>query len=233
MSSHQVEERLKGGPRRPIDWHPRGRLLPEPARSHLEALLGYDLQDVRVHDYHQAELAAERLRAEAFAIGHHVFGSRQSLEWSRPGGLALLAHELRHVVQQTAPPPVARRPRTAAEPPGNSPESRPLPSLPRAATADSSRRPPVTAPRPPRAPHLALARRGDPEGAGSLADGEDEIEAEALATEGAVREAAEPAKQERRQRQQEAPPDAHAVAGQVYRLMCREMKLLRERGARP
>lgn len=64
---------------------------------------GYDLSRVRIHNDSRAAAAAQALNAQAFTVGHHiVFGAGQYLPGTAPGN-RLLAHELTHVVQQTAP----------------------------------------------------------------------------------------------------------------------------------
>ena len=73
-----------------------GRPLPDTMRSEMEAGLGMDLSDVRVHDTAQDGAAAEGLNAKAFAYRNHI--------WLSPGASIgdrkLMAHELTHVVQQ-------------------------------------------------------------------------------------------------------------------------------------
>jgi hypothetical protein len=70
-------------------------LLPS-LRTRIEATLGADLADVRVHQGATAADANARLGARAFTHGRDVWlGERQ-----RPDDTALMAHEAAHVVQQ-------------------------------------------------------------------------------------------------------------------------------------
>jgi hypothetical protein len=70
-------------------------LLPS-LRTRIEATLGADLADVRVHQGATAADASARLGARAFTHGRDVWlGERQ-----RPDDTALMAHEAAHVVQQ-------------------------------------------------------------------------------------------------------------------------------------
>ena len=80
-----------------------GEPLAETTRGRMEAFLGYDLRDVRVHRGPAAEDLSRRLDARAFTLGGHVFGSPQDLDVSTSEGQGLLAHELTHAIQQTRP----------------------------------------------------------------------------------------------------------------------------------
>lgn len=103
------------GPGRPLD--------PE-ARALLEPRFGRDLGAVRVHDGPEAAEAARAAEARAFTVGKDVVFSPGQYAPGTPGGQRLLAHELAHVVQQSAagsPPVVQRSPydvnRPAPQPP--------------------------------------------------------------------------------------------------------------------
>jgi hypothetical protein len=77
-----------------------GRPLPDQQRAEMEAIVGIELRDARIHtDEASASMAAE-LRAEAFTIGRDVFFGRGSYDPGSTRGRALLAHELVHVRQQ-------------------------------------------------------------------------------------------------------------------------------------
>ncbi|MCP3804197.1 DUF4157 domain-containing protein [Allokutzneria sp. A3M-2-11 16] len=71
-----------------------GERLPEEARQHMEARLGGDFAQVRVHTDQAAHQAAVDLGAEAATVGDHIL--------FRDGhfGSDLLRHELAHVLQQ-------------------------------------------------------------------------------------------------------------------------------------
>jgi hypothetical protein len=104
-SSHRDEERatlpslyapatLSGiGPGRPLD--------PE-ARALLEPRFGRDLGAVRVHDGPEAAEAARAAEARAFTVGKDVVFSPGQYAPGTSDGQRLLAHELAHVVQQSA-----------------------------------------------------------------------------------------------------------------------------------
>lgn len=91
-----------------------GRPLPREVRSFMEPRFGRDFSKVRVHDASDDRRAARRIGARAFTHRDDV--------WIGPGESAsdrkLMAHELTHVVQQTAPGPAKEAARTmdAAEP---------------------------------------------------------------------------------------------------------------------
>lgn len=73
-----------------------GRPLPEGLRGEMEAGLGADFSQVRVHDNAQDQADARSLNAKAFTHGEHVWlGAGESASDRK-----LMAHELAHVVQQ-------------------------------------------------------------------------------------------------------------------------------------
>ena len=75
-----------------------GRPIDAAVRGPVEAHLGADLSDARVHDDAIAQQASAAMGARAFAHGADVFlGAGESER-----DLALMAHELTHVVQQGA-----------------------------------------------------------------------------------------------------------------------------------
>ncbi|MFN8075921.1 MAG: DUF4157 domain-containing protein [Kineosporiaceae bacterium] len=77
-----------------------GAALPGAVADTLAAAFGADLGGVRVHTGEQAERAAAQLGARAFTIGRDIWlGAGES-----PSDLALMAHEVTHVVQQGAAP---------------------------------------------------------------------------------------------------------------------------------
>lgn len=75
----------------------------EPAtRGAMEGRFGYDFSGVRVHTDERGRQAAASVNARAFAFGQHIaFGAGEYSPRSASGS-RLLAHELAHVVQQTA-----------------------------------------------------------------------------------------------------------------------------------
>lgn len=88
-----------------------GRPLDPAARAMLEPRFGRDLGAVRVHEGPEADEAAQAAQARAFTVGRDVVFSPGQYAPGTPDGRRLLAHELAHVVQQSAPgsPPVAQR----------------------------------------------------------------------------------------------------------------------------
>ena len=90
-----------------------GQPLDPEVRAFMEPRFGYDFSRVRVHSGAAAERSAGDVNAHAYTVGHDmVFGTG----WFAPGthqGRRLIAHELTHVVQQSAghaPGTVARQP---------------------------------------------------------------------------------------------------------------------------
>lgn len=89
-----------------------GAPLPASTRRFFEPRFGHDFGSVRVHTGERAARSAASIDAEAYTIGRDiVFGDRQFAP-DTAGGQWLLAHELAHVVQQTAG-------RQAADPAGD------------------------------------------------------------------------------------------------------------------
>jgi hypothetical protein len=81
-----------------------GRPLDQDVRADMEARLGADFSDVRVHTDTTADVAADSVRAEAFTSGSHVVFRRGGYDTSSTAGRQTLAHELTHVVQQRSGP---------------------------------------------------------------------------------------------------------------------------------
>jgi hypothetical protein len=104
-----------GGPKQPLPAptpdepeRSRGAPLAPAARERMEQALGADLSGVRVHTDEAAREGARAIGAEAYTAGDHVYMGPSRSPTTHPG---VLAHELAHVVQGTAPPgeAVARR----------------------------------------------------------------------------------------------------------------------------
>jgi hypothetical protein len=80
----------------------QGKPLPVSVAEPISSSLGVDTSAVRVHTDASAAEASKSLGARAFAFGSHVFlGAGE-----RPTDLNLMAHEVSHVVQQSAAPRV-------------------------------------------------------------------------------------------------------------------------------
>ena len=75
-----------------------GRPLPEAVRGKMEAALGADFSNVRVHVGAQAE----RIGAIAFTVGSDIYFAPGRFQPDTVHGQQLLGHELAHVVQQRA-----------------------------------------------------------------------------------------------------------------------------------
>ncbi|HMO76224.1 MAG TPA: DUF4157 domain-containing protein [Sphingopyxis sp.] len=88
-----------------------GAPLPAATRGFFESRMGRDLGDVRVHQGGEAAARNESIAARAFTYKSHVWlGSGESA-----GPTFTMAHELAHVMQQTAPGPVGPQRREASE----------------------------------------------------------------------------------------------------------------------
>lgn len=81
-----------------------GRQLDPPTRRTMEARFGYDFSGVRIHDDARAAAVAASIDAAAFTVGQDVVFGAERYDPDTPVGRRLLAHELAHVVQQSAPP---------------------------------------------------------------------------------------------------------------------------------
>ena len=77
-----------------------GRPLEPDVRTDMEARLGHDFSDVRVHDDGKAHDSAKAVSAHAYTVGSNVVFQRDQYDTSSDQGRLTLAHELTHVVQQ-------------------------------------------------------------------------------------------------------------------------------------
>ncbi|TMG39107.1 MAG: DUF4157 domain-containing protein, partial [Chloroflexi bacterium] len=75
------------------------RLDPE-TRKFMEARLGQDFNNVRVHAGAEASASAKALNAHAFTVGNDIVFAEGRFDPRSNSGKRLLAHELTHVVQQ-------------------------------------------------------------------------------------------------------------------------------------
>ncbi|MGX7673806.1 eCIS core domain-containing protein [Plantactinospora sp. DSM 117369] len=75
-----------------------GSPLPEPVRHDMEARLGADFSDVRLHTDALAQRSATELGARAYTSGHHIVAGAGGIDRHT------LAHELTHVIQQRGGP---------------------------------------------------------------------------------------------------------------------------------
>jgi len=81
-----------------------GSPLEEPVRTEMEALLGHDFGDVRVHTDARASESAQAINAQAYTSGTDVVFQTGRYSPGTDAGKRVLAHELTHVVQQKAGP---------------------------------------------------------------------------------------------------------------------------------
>jgi len=95
-AAEQDEARMEQTAARAIDAKDTGEPLPPATRATLEAQLGTDLGDVRVHRGAAAGRSARDLHARAFTHGRDIWLG----EGESPTDLGLMAHEATHVVQQ-------------------------------------------------------------------------------------------------------------------------------------
>src|SRR5688572_30353863 len=66
----------------------------------MEARLGHDFGNVRVHTDGAAEASARAVNAHAYTVGSHIAFQRSAYDPTSDQGRTTLAHELTHVVQQ-------------------------------------------------------------------------------------------------------------------------------------
>jgi uncharacterized protein DUF4157 len=100
------------GPSQPLD---------ASARAFVEPRFGYDFSQVRVHSGLLARQSAREVRAAAYTLGQHVVFGDGGFRLASDDGRRLLAHELTHVVQQSAGTPVLQRAPAKDAPPPSSP----------------------------------------------------------------------------------------------------------------
>lgn len=85
-----------------------GRPLDPATREVVEERMGHAFGQVRVHTGRAAARAAEGIRAHAFTVGNDIYFNEGRYAPTAAPGLRLLAHELAHVVQQSASGGVSR-----------------------------------------------------------------------------------------------------------------------------
>ncbi|MFG2995251.1 DUF4157 domain-containing protein [Streptomyces sp. NPDC048340] len=81
-----------------------GSPLEEPVREEMEARLGHDFSDVRVHTDTAADESARAMGARAYTSGSHLVFQEGAFDPGSTDGATTLAHELTHVVQQRSGP---------------------------------------------------------------------------------------------------------------------------------
>jgi hypothetical protein len=81
-----------------------GSPLEAGTRADMEARLGHDFGDVRVHTDGAAHDSARSVNAQAYTVGSNIVFQRDRYDPSSADGQHMLAHELTHVVQQRSGP---------------------------------------------------------------------------------------------------------------------------------
>ena len=81
-----------------------GQPLDSGVRADMEARLGHDFGDVRVHHDTRAEESARAVNAHAYTVGSNIVFQRDRYDPASEAGRITLAHELTHIVQQRSGP---------------------------------------------------------------------------------------------------------------------------------
>ncbi len=81
-----------------------GSPLDADTRADMEARLGQDFSDVRVHTDGAAHESAKAVDAHAYTVGTNIVFQRGKYDPTSAAGKHMLAHELTHVVQQRSGP---------------------------------------------------------------------------------------------------------------------------------
>jgi hypothetical protein len=81
-----------------------GAPLDTVTRSSMEATLGHEFGDVRVHTDARAAASADSVQAQAYTVGDHIVFGAGTYQPDTAQGQRTLAHELTHVVQQRSGP---------------------------------------------------------------------------------------------------------------------------------
>src|SRR5579863_6694883 len=78
-------------------------------KTYFQSRFSYNFNDVRIHTGAGAQTAAAALNARAFTVGQHVFFGSGEYRPQTSEGRHLMAHELTHTIQQSAPAARASR----------------------------------------------------------------------------------------------------------------------------
>ncbi|MFC5730650.1 MULTISPECIES: DUF4157 domain-containing protein [Nocardioides] len=81
-----------------------GQPIDADVRGDLEARMGHDFSDVRVHTGDAADASARSVSAHAYTVGSNIVFQRGAYDPGSAAGQRMLAHELTHVVQQRSGP---------------------------------------------------------------------------------------------------------------------------------
>ncbi|MBO9205497.1 MULTISPECIES: eCIS core domain-containing protein [Niastella] len=81
-----------------------GNPLPADTQHSMENVFGTNFSNVRIHANDQAANMSEAISARAFTFGNNIYFNKGQFSPDTKSGTQLLAHELTHVVQQSASP---------------------------------------------------------------------------------------------------------------------------------
>lgn len=88
--------------------------LPSDLMRQFERSLGTDLSDVRLHTGEDAATRTAAVHADAYTLGNDILFGEDTADFSSPEGVALLAHEVAHTVQQRDSAPFVQRQESGA-----------------------------------------------------------------------------------------------------------------------
>jgi hypothetical protein len=100
--------------------HSSGSELESTTRTFMEKRFGHNFSQVRVHDGELASQSAAEVNARAYTVGSDLFFGAGEYAPSTSSGRRLIAHELTHVLQQSAtsgPPGLLQREDTSRDAP--------------------------------------------------------------------------------------------------------------------
>jgi hypothetical protein len=81
-----------------------GQPLDAKTRAFFESRFGADFSTVRIHHDQRAADSARHVNAHAYTVSNHIVFAANQYQPTEQAGRQLLAHELTHVIQQTARP---------------------------------------------------------------------------------------------------------------------------------
>jgi Domain of unknown function (DUF4157) len=118
-----------------------GHPLDAATRAFFEARFERDLSRVQVHSGPRAAASARAVNARAYTVGNHIVFRNDEFNRSETEGRTLVAHELAHVIQQSAADVSPRRPSAATTEAAAHPGSRRRPTVASGAPVALARQP--------------------------------------------------------------------------------------------
>jgi len=115
--------------------HSAGRPLDAATQTSMDTRFHFDFSRVRIHDDMPAAESASAVSALAYTVGHHVVFGQGQYSPTTAAGRRLLAHELTHVVQQSAAGATTAQPFNVG--PANSPAECEADAIANAVAADT------------------------------------------------------------------------------------------------